>query len=151
MDNATPSGPSLAAELLARAGHVFDDARYRGAAQSIIAREAEMLRRYAPAYGRMLSVLDRTLAQPVEVAIVGAVEDGGVTDELVHAAQERFLRSLTVVGYRGSSPPRGIPLLEGRGLVDGRAAVYVCSGYKCRLPATDAEGVRSEIASLRTQ
>jgi len=149
MDNATPSGPSLAAELLARAGHVFDDARYREAAHRIIAREAEMLARYGPAYGRMLSVLDRTLATPVEVAIAGAVQDGGLTEELVHAAQERFLRSLTVVGYRGSDAPEGIPLLAGRGLVDGRAAVYVCSGYACRLPVSDADGVRGEIASLR--
>ena len=40
MDNATPSGNSLAAELMLRAGHLFDVERYRDVARRILAREA---------------------------------------------------------------------------------------------------------------
>ena len=38
-------------------------------------------------------------------------------------------------------PPgrRGIPLLEGRELVDGRAAAYVCRNLVCDRPVTDPE------------
>jgi uncharacterized protein YyaL (SSP411 family) len=151
MDNATPSGPSLAAELLARAGHVFDEDRYREAARRIIAREAEMLSRHGPAFGRMLSALDRMLAPPVEVAIVGDPSDPSASDDLVHAAHGRFVRNLTVVGHRGSDIPGGVPLLEGRGLVGGRAAAYVCSGYRCRLPVVTADALRSELGALSTR
>jgi len=147
MDNATPSGPSLAAELLARAGHLFDETRYRETATRIIAREAEMLARYGPAFGRMLSVLDRTLAPPVEIAIVGAEGDDG-TDALVRAAHGSLVRNLTVAGRRGRASPEGVPLLDGRDPIDGRAAAYVCSGYACRLPVTDPGAVRAELASV---
>jgi uncharacterized protein YyaL (SSP411 family) len=33
----------------------------------------------------------------------------------------------------------GIPLLEGRDLVGGRAAAYVCRGMVCDRPVTDPE------------
>ena len=38
-----------------------------------------------------------------------------------------------------------VPLLENRGLVDGRPAAYVCRAYACYLPVTDPEGVAQEL------
>ena len=39
----------------------------------------------------------------------------------------------------------GIPLLEGRDLVDGRAAAYVCRDLVCERPVTDAAGLRAAL------
>jgi uncharacterized protein len=36
-------------------------------------------------------------------------------------------------------PDDDVPLLYGRGLVDGRPAVYLCEHFACRLPVTDPE------------
>jgi uncharacterized protein YyaL (SSP411 family) len=148
MDNATPSGASLAAELLARAGHVFDDDRYRSTASRIIDHETHVLERYGPAFGRMLSVLDRSLAEPVEVAIVGASLDDG-TRALVRAANAPFHRNLTVVGRLAGERAEGVPLLQDRDLVRGLSAAYVCRGYVCRLPVTAAEAVAEEVSGER--
>ena len=144
MDNATPSGPSLAAELLTRLGHLLDSDRYRAAARRIVDREAEAMERFGPGYGRMLSVLDRLESAPVEVVVVG--DDGEETRALLRAAHADFVPGLVVTGsVAGERPTAPAPLLEGRERVDGRATAYVCAGYTCRLPVTDPRDVLEEL------
>ena len=41
----------------------------------------------------------------------------------------------TVVAF---GPADDVPLLDGKTLVDGEAAVYVCERFACRAPVTDA-------------
>jgi uncharacterized protein YyaL (SSP411 family) len=146
MDNATPSGASLAAELLQRAGHLFDDTSYRSAAERIIASEAGALARYPAAYGRMLSVLDRRLAEPVEVVIIGTA-DQDRTRDLIRAAHGSFLRNVTVTGRLDGSAAEGVQLLENRDVLEGRPTAYVCRGYTCRLPVTLPEEVEAELGT----
>jgi uncharacterized protein YyaL (SSP411 family) len=144
MDNATPSGSSLAAELLARAGHLFDEQRYRDVGGRIADFEAEAMSRYGAAYGRMLSVVDRGLALPVEIAIIGEHDDDATRD-LIRAAHGRTLRNVTITGRLGGEPVDGVPLLENRHVVDGRPAAYVCRAYACRLPVTTPGEVDAEL------
>jgi len=148
MDNATPSGVSLSAELLLRAGHVFDDARYRDLALAILAGEAAALKRFGPAFGRMLSAADRSLADSTEVAIIGDRTEEA-TREIVRAAHQGFERNLTIVGRAPDELVAGVPLLdEARGLIRGVPTAYVCRGYSCRQPVTRPEQVRDQMTSL---
>jgi uncharacterized protein YyaL (SSP411 family) len=149
MDNATPSGSSLAAELLVRAGHLFDDPRYRDAARRITDYEAGAMSRYGSAFGRMLSVVDRQLAAPVEIAIVGSAGDPATLD-LIRAAHGRFLRNVTIVGRLDSEVADGVPLLADRDLVHGGAAAYICRDYACKLPVQTREEVEAELKDAHT-
>ncbi len=147
MDNATPSGSSLAAELLLRAGHLFDDRGLEERALSIFRGDRSALERYGPAFGRMLSALDRSLAPPLEIAIVGP-RDSAATRDLVQAAHAHSHRNATVAGFDPDDGAPATPLLEGRTMVEGRAAAYVCRGYACRLPVSEPEALAAEIAAV---
>jgi uncharacterized protein YyaL (SSP411 family) len=46
----------------------------------------------------------------------------------------------------GPTDDSGVPLLAGRGLVDGRAAAYVCRGMVCDRPVTEPDEVRRLLA-----
>jgi uncharacterized protein YyaL (SSP411 family) len=150
MDNATPSGPSLAAELLARTGSIMDDERLVGAARRIVDREAEALDRFGPAFGRMLSVLEAMEADPVEIVIVGGsgAADADATRELIRAAHAEMVPNLVVAGHREGEEPPSSPLLANRPRVAAGPTAYVCRGYACRLPATTAAGLREQLREL---
>jgi uncharacterized protein YyaL (SSP411 family) len=47
----------------------------------------------------------------------------------------------TVVALARPGEESMLPLLQNRGLVDGKPAAYVCENYVCRLPVTDGEAL----------
>ncbi len=144
MDNATPSGNSLAAELLARAGHLFGEASYGLVARQVVERDLDAMGRYPTAFGRLLAVVDRLDAPPIEVAVIGRRGDAS-TRALVAAALAPFHRNRTVAGREPHERVPGVPVLEERGLVDGKATAYLCRGYACQAPVTDAGALAEQI------
>jgi uncharacterized protein len=70
-DNATPSGNSVAAEVLLRLATLTDNEDYRRSAVSILRQVAEPMRRYPSGFGRSLCALDFHLGTPKEIAIIG--------------------------------------------------------------------------------
>ena len=137
MDNATPSGNSLAVELLIRSAHLFGEERHRDIAHRVLDREAGFMARFPAAFGRLLGALDRTVADPVEVAIVGARDDAR-TLELLQAALSPYMPNRTIAGTApGEDLAHKLPVLEGR---NGGAepTAYVCERYTCQAPVSDA-------------
>ena len=55
--------------------------------------------------------------------------------ELATAAREGFHPN--AVYAFGDGSPDDLPLLEGKSLVDGSPAVYICERFACRAPITD--------------
>ena len=129
-DDPTPSGSSMLASVLVRLGRIWGD-------DALVERGAESLRLLAPAMERVprafswsLCTLDLHLAAPRELAVVGDVRS-----DVARAALAPFQpRTVVAVG-----PSEEVPLLAGKGLVDGRPAVYVCERFACRAPATTPE------------
>jgi uncharacterized protein len=135
-DNATPSGNSVAADVLLRLALLTDRQDYRDAAEGVLRLLGEAMTRYPLGFARALDALDFLLGQPKEVAIVGAP---GADDTLAlrRAVFEPFVPNKVVAGDGAA-----IPLLEGRQLRDDRALAYVCEHYVCQAPTADPDELR---------
>ena len=136
-DNAYPSGTSAAVAALLSFAAITGEHRYRAAAESGIASAANIATQVPRFAGSTLAAAEALLAGPLEIAVVGSREERA---ELHRAALRMSSPGAVVVaGDVGLE----IALFEQRGLVDGRAAAYVCEGFVCRQPVTDPALLRS--------
>jgi uncharacterized protein YyaL (SSP411 family) len=136
-DNPAPSGNALLTGALLRLGRIYGDEGWERLAASGLGVARDLLPRLPHAFGRTLGLLDLYLAAPQEIAIVGPAGDER-RDALVAAASERLLpHALLVVADPAEPGFDDVPLLAGKGLVDGAPAAYVCERFACRRPVVD--------------
>ena len=145
MDNATPSGNSLAAELLARSAVLTGSAEHAEVADAVVARERGAMERYPSGVGRLLTVALLRETPHVEVTVVG--EPNQVAGMLLQA--HRYpLPNRTIAGGDPEDPAvAALPAMEGRLASAGSA--FVCVGSTCFEPA-DSPG-RLDAALRRAQ
>jgi len=143
-DNATPSGTSLATELLLRLAELLRDVDARRRATWIVETVAPAVARYPSAFGHLLGAADMLINGAVELAIVG---DPAAADfrALDRAAAEQYVPALVLAGGAADD---SIALLEGRTARDGRATAYVCRNYACDEPATTPEALVEQLERI---
>jgi uncharacterized protein YyaL (SSP411 family) len=127
-DHPLPSGNSMLAHVLLRLARIYGDDELERSAVGVLRLVRPALERAPSAFGWALCALDLWLSPPRELAIVGPV------DAPVARAALAPWEPNTVVAV---GPGEGVPLLEGKGLVDGEPAVYVCERFACQAPVTD--------------
>jgi uncharacterized protein len=147
-DNASPSGLSALVHALLAWAALTGSGRHRAAAERGL-RSVRTLAEKAPRFaGWSLAAAEAALAGPLEVAVVGDVDDPARAELLAEARRAVSAGAVVVPGTpdagSGEAVPT-LPLLEGRGLVEGRAAAYVCRGMVCRRPVTTVEELRAEL------
>jgi uncharacterized protein len=135
-DNPTPSGNSLMATVLLRLARLYGDAERERLAVGVALLAADHARRAPHGFGHLLQGIGFHLAPPREVAVVGPASDRS-TRVLVDAVRGGFHPTVVYAFGDGRAAP-AVPLLEGRGLVSGQPAVYVCERFACRRPVTSA-------------
>jgi uncharacterized protein len=135
-DHPTPSGNSMLAFDLIRLARIYGDEELARRAVGVFRLMREALTRAPHAFGHALSALDLHFSPPRELAVLGPVDS-----EVARAALEAFQPN-TVVAV---GPGDGVPLLEGKNLVDGRPAVYVCESFACKAPTTDPRTFRNAL------
>jgi uncharacterized protein YyaL (SSP411 family) len=129
-DNPTPSGNSMLAHVLVRLARIWGDDELERLGVGVLRLSASAMTRVPTAFGWALCTLHLHLAQPRELAIVGGIESP------VARAALRPFQPTTVVAV---GPAESVPLLAGKDLVNGAAAVYVCERFACQAPVTEAE------------
>lgn len=147
IDNAVPSGNSLAAESLIRLSVLTGNLEHRHEAGRILRLMREQMGAQPNGFGRMLSALDAYLAPSQEVAIVGSPQAAD-TQALLQVVRQNYLPN-TVLALKHPDEESPLPLLESRSLVNGSPAAYVCENYACRLPVTTPAALAQMLAQGR--
>ena len=127
-DNPVPSGNSMLAHVLLRLSRIYGDDELERHAVGVLRLVHTALGRVPSAFGWALCALDLYLSPPRELAIIGSPGD-----ELARAALAPFEpNSVAAFG-----PSEYVPLLAGKGRVDGKPTLYLCERFACQAPVTD--------------
>ena len=127
-DHPIPAGNSSAAYGLLRLAALTGEAEYERRAVGVLKLLQRVAARHPSAFAHALQAFDFHLATVKEVALAG--DD---LEPLTDVVRRRFRPHLVVAG----GAENGVPLLAGRGTVDGRAAAYVCEHFTCKRPVTE--------------
>ncbi len=135
-DGATPSGNAVAASVLGRLSYHFAREEFRQAATAAVRAYGRQIARYPRAFAKSLIVVDLLMNGPVEIALVGRPGESGT--QALRAAVNRIYLPNRVLAYRDPGQTETHhPLLQGKTLVNGKAALYVCRNFACGRPITD--------------
>jgi len=126
-DGATPGGASAAAQALLTYAALTGSTRHRDAAEAVLGTLAPLLGRHARFAGWALAAAEALVAGPAEVVVLDRPD-------------------LLAVARLGTSP--GAVVTTGGALAEGRTAgaAYVCRGFVCELPTTDAARLREQLS-----
>jgi len=135
MDNATPAGNSVAAEVLLRLAAFSGEEEYRQRAGDYLRSLADIMVQHPQAFGHAMGALDFAISPVKEIAIIGEVPGAG-TRNLLGVINKRYLPAsvLACAAPGDSEAIRAIPLLADRPLKDEQATAYVCQNFACLAP-----------------
>ena len=144
-DNATPSGGAMATFVLLRLAALTGEGRYRTAAERAIATVTPLAVRYPTAFAMWLQAIDLALTDIAEIAVVGDLAEPA-TRALLREASAGYAPGRVVAAGPLEGSASAIPLLHDRPWLGGHPTAYVCRGFACRTPVTDAPALRAQLA-----
>lgn len=142
-DNAIPSGNAMAAHTLLLLHLYTGNTEYREIAESAVSALYGAMIQYPSGFAQWLQAATLLVAEPREIAIVGA-PDSADTAALLEVAQAGYRPfQVVAVGQDGDT----VPLLAGRTTDNGRATAYVCRQFVCKLPVNRPEALAEQLAA----
>ena len=147
LDNATPSGNSIATLSLLRLSLLTGNEDYRRLGTTVLRLLADQIHRYPSAFGLALAALDFYLDAPVEIALVGDEADARLS-ELLQAVWQTYVPNRVIAlcteGHEKAADV--IPLLSSRNTLESQPTAFICQNYICRAPAHRAAELLEQLA-----
>jgi uncharacterized protein YyaL (SSP411 family) len=135
-DGAIPSGNAVAASVLLRLFSFTGEERYHDRAGRIFRVFHQVMTQNPYSSAALLCALDWWLAGPKEIVIVGP-RSHSLTEAMLATVYQRYIPNRVV--WAGETSSTGdLPLVRGKGRIDGRPTGYVCHQQTCSPPATDS-------------
>jgi hypothetical protein len=145
LDNAVPSGGSIAAMALLRLSIFTGNSEYSEKAEASMRALIPHMEQAPSAVTSWLSAVDFLRSTVQEVVLIGAQSDPVIT-EMKRELLKNFTPNTVIAG--ASEEPgeaENSPLLQGRVQVDGKGTAYVCENYACKLPVTTVAGLVEQL------
>jgi uncharacterized protein YyaL (SSP411 family) len=134
-DNATPAANSVTCDVLLRHALLFGNEEHARIATEALEAVWPIAEKYASGFGFLLGVGEWRAGQPKEIALTGQFAP------LLRAVGEMYLPHRVLVAGDGSAD---LPLMQHRPC--DKTLAYVCVGYACEEPTSDAERLRELLA-----
>ena len=143
MDNATPSGNSLAVELLVR---LTGAAGHGEIADAVFERERGTMERYPSAVGRLLTAAIAHATPRLEVSLVGSPPELSGMLDVAH----RHIHPNRMIcgGDPADATIAALPVMEGRLDLAGQA--FVCFGKTCQEPVSTPSALDAALSRAHT-
>ncbi len=138
-DNATPSGNSVAADVLQKLAKFYNDERFERFAVTVERLAASQIKRHPQGFGRVLSAIEFHLSQVKEIVVVGENRN-----ELEKVLSKTYLPD-SIIMISDDPGSSNLAAFEGRKAIDGKPTAYVCENFVCGLPVTNAEDLKKAI------
>jgi len=152
-DGAVPAGNSTAALVLLRLSRYLDDADMNEKAEEIIRNAGSLMSTHPEAFTHLLCAYDLNTDTHLDIVLAGE-RDSEDTARLAEVVYESYLPNRTYA----LAAPKGewavpaladLPVLEGKQMVGGSAAAYVCINKTCAMPVTEAGELRRLLAESK--
>jgi len=150
LDNATPSGNSVAMLVLLRLADLTGNQDYRRRAMTMLRLLVNQIQRYPSAFGYALCGLDFYLSTPKEIALTARPDDQSMK-ALLNALWRTYLpnRVIAICTRNCEKAAQLIPFLRDRQPNDGTATAYVCEGYTCQIPSRTEDELLKQLSTSR--
>ena len=140
-DGSVPSGNATAAMVLLRLSKLLDKREYLLKAERLLEAAAEQVRRQPMAYLSLLCAVDFYLRPTKQIVVAGRRHQAD-TRKLLQVICSRFIPNKIVVLAEPEVDPHpqypAIPLAVGKPMISAKATAYLCQGFTCAQPVTEA-------------
>ena len=139
MDNATPSYNFMCSLLLIRLYHYYGNKNYLEIVEASIDKAGTYINQYPYAHSTALLVQNYLSQGPKEIVLAAETNDGALMD----IVKQAYLPCKILAS---SSTNMTLPILEGKKMVNGKPAIYICKNYTCKEPIIDELVLKDSLA-----
>jgi hypothetical protein len=148
-DGAVPSGNSLAVHFFLRLHAVTERPELLDRADRVLRTHGRAMGENPFGHAHLLAALDFRQRGAKSIAIVAPGGTSGA-GSLLQPLGQFYEPNRTVFCYDPAAPPARVPAFAvGKSLVEGRPTAYVCHGFACSAPVTEAEDLRRTLEVSR--
>lgn len=145
-DNATPSGTSVAVDVLLRLANLLERPEYAQYAQTVLDQLSGAMAQIPGAFGRLFAAVDFMVNDAREIAIIGDPSNDD-TQALIREIYTPYLPNKVIACAMPDDQTaiNAIPLLAERPMRDGKATAYVCVRRACQQPTNDPQELAEQL------